>query len=110
MGYIKLNSYYIVYAKQENIDECSKFITDVSNNYVSSYSQTHKRKYSSVPGSPSGVVDAYFSSDNSNNSWAYASSVSSSPEAPFKKNRTQEQQMRLTPVNRVSISVLSNPH
>ncbi|KAJ0510836.1 hypothetical protein HanIR_Chr11g0545171 [Helianthus annuus] len=89
----------------------TKFILDVSNNHESCYFQTHKRKYSSIPGSPSGVVDAYFSnSDNSNNSWAIASSVTSSPEAPFKKNRAQEQQMRLPPVNRVSVSVLSNPH
>ncbi|KAI3726316.1 hypothetical protein L1987_66113 [Smallanthus sonchifolius] len=95
---------------EENLDGCSKFIMDVSNNHGSCYFQTHKRKYSSVPGSPSGVVDAYFSSDNSNNSWAIASSVTSSPEAQFKKSRAQEQQMRLTPVNRVSISVLSNPH
>ncbi|KAL9999116.1 putative cyclin domain-containing protein [Helianthus debilis subsp. tardiflorus] len=95
---------------EENLDACSKFISDVSNTHGSCYFQTHKRKYSSIPGSPSGVVDAYFSSDNSNNSWAIASSVTSSPEAPFKKIRAQEQQMRLPPVNRVSISVLSNPH
>lgn len=98
---------------KENIDDCSKFITEVSissNNHGTIFSQTHKRKYSSVPGSPSGVFDAYFSSDNSNNSWMIGSSVSSSPEAPLKKNRVQEQQMRLTPVNRVSISVLSNNH
>ncbi|KAI7730928.1 hypothetical protein M8C21_032485, partial [Ambrosia artemisiifolia] len=94
---------------EENIDACSKFIMDVSNNHGSCYFQSHKRKYSSVPGSPSGVVDAYFSSDNSNNSWAIASSVTSSPETQLKKNRAQEQQMRLTPVKRVSISVLSNP-
>ncbi|KAI3669784.1 hypothetical protein L6452_41191 [Arctium lappa] len=95
---------------EENLDGCSKFILDVSSNHGTSYSQTHKRKYHSVPGSPNGVVDAYFSSDNSNNSWAIASSGSSSPEATFKKNRAQEQQMRLAPVNRVSISVLGNPH
>ncbi|KAI3760947.1 hypothetical protein L1987_51351 [Smallanthus sonchifolius] len=95
---------------EENMDTCSKFIMDVSNNQECCYFQTRKRKYSSVPGSPSGVVEAYFSSDNSNNLWAYASSVSSSPEVQFKKNRAQEQQMRLTPVNRVSITVLSNPH
>ncbi|XP_076901730.1 cyclin-D3-3-like [Bidens hawaiensis] len=96
---------------EENIDVCSKFIMDVSNNHGSCYFQfqSHKRKYSSVPGSPSGVVDAYFSSDNSNNSWAFVSSVTSSPEPQFKKNRVQEQQMRLAPVNRVSIGVLSNP-
>ncbi|KAJ9562378.1 hypothetical protein OSB04_007538 [Centaurea solstitialis] len=96
---------------EEDLDGCSKFITDVSNNHETSHFQTHKRKYHSAPGSPNGVVDAYFSSDNSNNSWAIASSVSSSPEATFKKNRAQEQQMRLAPVNRVSISVLGgNPH
>ncbi|KAK9054114.1 hypothetical protein SSX86_025191 [Deinandra increscens subsp. villosa] len=95
---------------EENMDSCSKFIMDVSINHGSCYFQIRKRKYSSVPGSPSGVVDAYFSSDNSNNSWAIASSVSSSPEVQFKKNRTQEQQMRLTPVNRMPITVLSNPH
>ncbi|KAK1422047.1 hypothetical protein QVD17_24899 [Tagetes erecta] len=95
---------------EENMDKCSKFIMDVSNNQECCYFQTRKRKYSSVPASPNGVVDAYFSSDNSNNSWALASSVSSSPEVQFKKNRAQEQQMRLTPVNRVSITVLSNPH
>ncbi|GJX45161.1 cyclin, C-terminal domain-containing protein [Tanacetum coccineum] len=93
---------------EEKIEGCSKFIMDVSNHHGSNYFPTHKRRYSSVPGSPSGVVDAYFSSDNSNNSWAIASSVTSSPEPPFKKNRAQEQQMRLTPMNRVSISVLSS--
>ncbi|GJU56920.1 hypothetical protein Tco_1234686 [Tanacetum coccineum] len=90
--------------KLEKIEGNSKFIMDVSNHHGS----THKRRYSSVPGSLSSVVDAYFSSDNSNNSWAFASSVASSPEPPFKKNRAQKQQMRLTPVNRVSISVLSS--
>lgn len=93
---------------EDDIEGCSKFIMDVSKYHGSNYFPTHKRRYSSVPGSPSGVVDAYFSSDNSNNSWAIASSVTSSPEPPFKKNRAQEQQMRLTPVNRVSISVLSS--
>ncbi|XP_076956150.1 cyclin-D3-3-like [Bidens hawaiensis] len=90
---------------EENLDKCSNFIMDVSNNNVTGYFQTRKRKYS-VPGSPSGVVDAYFSSDNSNNSWANASSVTSSTEVHFKKNRTQEQQMRLTPVNRAPIDNL----
>ncbi|GJW61791.1 hypothetical protein Tco_0111126 [Tanacetum coccineum] len=74
----------------EKIEGHSKFIMDVSNHHRS----THKRRYSSVPGSPSSVVDAYFSSDNSNNSWAFASSVVSSPEPPFKKNRAQKHQMR----------------
>nr|GEW07398.1 cyclin, C-terminal domain-containing protein [Tanacetum cinerariifolium] len=93
---------------EEKIKRCSTFIMDVSNHHGSNYSSTNKKRYSSpsVPGSPSGVVDAYVSSDNSSNSWAFASSVTSSPEPLFKNNRVQEQQMRLTPVNRVSISVL----
>ncbi|KAL8199327.1 hypothetical protein R6Q57_012895 [Mikania cordata] len=95
---------------EENIDMCSKFILDVSNAHGRYHSQIHKRKYPRVPGSPNGVVDAYFISDSSNNSWAIASSVSSSPEVQFKKNRTHEQQMRLTPVNRMPITVLSNTH
>ncbi|XP_071711629.1 cyclin-D3-3-like [Rutidosis leptorrhynchoides] len=94
---------------EEDLNGCCAFIKDVSNSHGNCYFPTHKRK-SSVPESPNGVVDAYFSSDNSNNSWAIASSVTSSPEPPFKKNRAQEQQMRLTPVNRMSIGVLSNPH
>ncbi|GJX29061.1 hypothetical protein Tco_0237140 [Tanacetum coccineum] len=73
----------------EKIEGCSKFIMDVSNHHGSNYSSTNKRRYSSVPGSPSGVVDAYFSSENSSNSWAFASSVTSSPEPPFKKNRAR---------------------
>ncbi|KAI7729085.1 hypothetical protein M8C21_018409 [Ambrosia artemisiifolia] len=103
----------ILNISEENMDRCSKFIMDVSNDHGSCYFQTHKRKYSSVPGSPiasSVTVDAYFSSDNSNNSWTTASSVTSSPEVQFKRNRAQEQQMRLTPVNRMPIAVLSNPH
>ncbi|GJZ36362.1 hypothetical protein Tco_0582553 [Tanacetum coccineum] len=88
----------------EKIEGHSKFIMDVSNHHGS----THKRRYSSVPRSLSSVVDAYFSSDNSNNSWEFASFVASSPEPPFKKYKAQKQQMRLTLVNRVSISVLSS--
>ncbi|GKE59724.1 cyclin, C-terminal domain-containing protein [Tanacetum coccineum] len=53
---------------EEKIEGCSKFIMDVSNHHGSNYSSTNKRRYSSVPGSPSGVVDAYFSSENSSNS------------------------------------------
>ncbi|GJW37054.1 cyclin, C-terminal domain-containing protein [Tanacetum coccineum] len=89
---------------EEKIEGSSKIIMDVLNHHGS----THKRRYSSVPGSPSSVVNAYFSSDNSKNSWTFASSITSSPEPPLKKNRAQKQQMRLTPVNRVSISVLSS--
>ncbi|KAM0057870.1 putative cyclin domain-containing protein [Helianthus debilis subsp. tardiflorus] len=90
------------------LDDCSKFILEVSDNPGSSYSICQKRKYHFAPGSPNGVIDSYFSSDNSSDSWAVASSsvsVSSSPEPPvFKKIRAQEQLMKLVPPTRVSVS------
>ncbi|PPD92399.1 hypothetical protein GOBAR_DD10643 [Gossypium barbadense] len=46
-----------------------------------------------IPRSPNGVMDVWFSSDSSNDSWAVASSVSSSPEPQSKKSRTQQQQL-----------------
>ncbi|KAI3665686.1 hypothetical protein L6452_44316 [Arctium lappa] len=96
-GFLEIN--------EEEVDDCSKFILEVSDNHGS------KRKYHFAPGSPNGVIDSYFSSDNSCDSWAVASSsVSSSPEPVFKKIRAQEQQMRLGPVCRVSISTLNNAH
>ncbi|XP_050364176.1 cyclin-D3-3-like [Argentina anserina] len=68
------------------VDDCSKLILELS----SSWSR-HKRKFgSSVPGSPNGVIDMAFSSDSSNDSWAVASSVSSSPEPLSKKSRALE--------------------
>lgn len=82
-GFLEIN--------EEKLDACSKFILEVSE----THGLAQKRKYHFAPGSPNGVIDSYFSSDNSNDSWAFSSSVSSSPEPAFKKNRVQEQQMRL---------------
>ncbi|XP_076886349.1 cyclin-D3-1-like [Bidens hawaiensis] len=65
------------------VKDCVKFILEISNNDGSSYFISPKRKYHSVPASPNGVVDSYFSSENSNDSWA----VSSSPEPLLKKIR-----------------------
>ncbi|XP_076918046.1 cyclin-D3-3-like [Bidens hawaiensis] len=93
---------------EEKVNECSKFILDVSDNHINSYSLSQKRKYHFTPGSPNGVIDSYFSSDNSNDSWAVASSsvsVSSSPELPvLKRLRAQEQVMKLVPPTRVPVS------
>ncbi|KAI7739284.1 hypothetical protein M8C21_017514 [Ambrosia artemisiifolia] len=93
---------------EEKMDECSKFILEVSDHPGSGDFTSQKRKYQFAPGSPNGVIDAYFSSDNSSDSWAVASSsvsVSSSPEPPLlKKIRAQEQLMKLVPPTRVSIS------
>lgn len=89
---------------QVKLDDCSKFILEVSDNQETGYLITQKRKYQCAPGSPNGVIDSYFSSDNSCDSWAVTSSVSSSPEPVLKKMRAQNQQMRLAPVSCVSLN------
>ncbi|XVE94960.1 hypothetical protein REPUB_Repub02eG0054900 [Reevesia pubescens] len=71
---------------KEKVDECCKLIRVEGN-------QSNKRRFSLIPGSPNGVIDVSFSSDSSNDSWAVASSVSSSPEPLSKKSRTQQDQL-----------------
>lgn len=95
---------------QENVNECYKLIQEISESHSHHiHNQSRKRENVSTPSSPKGVIDAYFSSDSSNDSWAIASSVSSSPEPRFKRSRAQDQQMRLPSLNRVSAGVLSSP-
>ncbi|KAJ0086237.1 hypothetical protein Patl1_08894 [Pistacia atlantica] len=53
--------------------------------------RSNKRKFGSIPGSPNGVMEVSFSSDSSNDSWAVALSVSSSPEPLSKKIRAEDQ-------------------
>ncbi|XP_027367190.1 cyclin-D3-1 [Abrus precatorius] len=92
---------------KEKVDECYNAIlqlSNVNNNYANN--NNGKRKYEQIPGSPSGVIDAAFSSDGSNDSWAVGSSLYSSPEPLFKKSRTQGQQMKLSPLNRVIVGVV----
>ncbi|KAL5726174.1 hypothetical protein ACHQM5_009241 [Ranunculus cassubicifolius] len=64
-----------------------------------------KRKYESEPSSPIGVIDASFSCDSSNDSWAVSSSVSSSPKCMFKKSRLQELQLPLPSFNHAALDV-----
>ncbi|XP_052200793.1 cyclin-D3-3-like [Diospyros lotus] len=71
----------------DKLEDCYKRIHESSLGH-----QSHKRKLvGSVPGSPNGVMEACFSSDSSNDSWAVTASVSSSPEPLLKKSRSQEQ-------------------
>ncbi|KAM1106368.1 hypothetical protein ACFX13_003292 [Malus domestica] len=74
---------------------------------------TDKRKHDQIPGSPSGVIDAYFSYDEiSNDSWALGSSVSSSPEVHFKRARNaeaEEKEMKLASLNRLFVGIISSP-
>lgn len=74
----------------------------------------HKRKYEhhQAPDSPNGVIDAGFSSDSSNDSWALraAASVCSSPEPSFKKNKTEEPRMLYHSLNRrVCLDIVGSP-
>ncbi|KAL2324212.1 hypothetical protein Fmac_023270 [Flemingia macrophylla] len=93
---------------KEKVDECYNAILQVSkigNNYGDNKSS--KRKHEEFPGSPSGVIDAAFSSDGSNDSWAVGSSLYSPPEPLLKKTRTQGQQMTLSPLNRVIVGIVA---
>ncbi|MBA0730482.1 hypothetical protein Golax_025781 [Gossypium laxum] len=78
---------------KEKVDECCKLITDLVTTMVQGNLSKKRRFSSSIPRSPNGVMDVWFSSDSSNDSWAVASSVSSSPEPQSKKSRTQQQQL-----------------
>ncbi|PSS21260.1 Cyclin-D3-2 like [Actinidia chinensis var. chinensis] len=79
----------ILKISRDKLDDLNELILELSSNHGHNQSQTRKRKYQSTLGSPNGVVDAYFSSDSSNDSWALASSVSSSLEPMSKKSRVK---------------------
>ncbi|GFP91082.1 cyclin-d3-2 [Phtheirospermum japonicum] len=53
---------------EEKMDDCYGLITEIIDGH--DYNLCHKRKHELTPGSPSVVIDAYFSSDSSNDSWA----------------------------------------
>ncbi|EOY14367.1 D3-type cyclin isoform 3 [Theobroma cacao] len=76
---------------KEKVDKCCKLIIELATRVQGN--QSNKRRFSSIPGSPNGVMDLSFSSDSSNDSWAAASSVSSSPEPVSKKSRSQQEQL-----------------
>ncbi|XP_030495373.2 cyclin-D3-3 [Cannabis sativa] len=78
---------------KDKAEGCCKFILELAPP-ICRGNQSNKRKFGLIPGSPSGVMDALFSSDSSNDSWALASSsVSSSPAGRLaKKIRAQQDQ------------------
>ncbi|KAL5726175.1 hypothetical protein ACHQM5_009242 [Ranunculus cassubicifolius] len=86
---------------KDKLDECYGFILDSILG-----SNDRKRKYESEPSSPIGVIDASFSCDSSNDSWAVSSSVSSSPKCMFKKSRLQELQLPLPSFNHAALDVI----
>ncbi|KAE8657069.1 hypothetical protein F3Y22_tig00116997pilonHSYRG00941 [Hibiscus syriacus] len=76
---------------KDEVDECCKLIIESATTRAEG-NQSNKRRFSTLPGSPNGVLDVKFSSDNSNDSWAVTSSLSSSPEPQSKKSRIQQDQ------------------
>eukprot|EP00257_Ricinus_communis_P007900 XP_002524919.2 cyclin-D3-2 [Ricinus communis] len=96
----------VIKISENKVNECYKLILELSGNQ----NKSCKRKHPSMPRSPNGIIDAYFSCDSSNDSWNLSSTVSSSPVPLFKRSRTQDQQMRLPSLNRMFVDVLSSPH
>ena len=88
--------------KQASIDECHDLILELMGTSGSKICQTNKRKCQSIPGTPGGVIDAYFSCESSNDSLVVASSVSSLPDPQYKRSRTQDQQILFAPISFVS--------
>ncbi|XP_015061413.1 cyclin-D3-3-like isoform X1 [Solanum pennellii] len=74
---------------KDNVTDCCKLVQEVASNVDFN---SNKHKFGALPGSPIGVMDVSFSSDSSNDSWAVAASVSSSPEPSSKKTRTHEKE------------------
>ena len=95
---------------QTKVTDCYEAIA-----VLSSTSNSLKRKYDPVPSSPLGVMDAFFNSGSSNDSWVGTTgglSGSSPPEEPqplIKKSRVQEQQMRLPSLTRVFVDIVGSP-
>ncbi|KAI4327411.1 hypothetical protein L6164_019877 [Bauhinia variegata] len=94
---------------EEQVSECYKLIVKLFGCQEEMQHLHQKRKRLSVPSSPSGVIDASFSYDNSNDSSTVVSSVSFSQEPVLKRSRAQEQQMHFPSLNHVSIDVLNSP-
>ncbi|KAG9158782.1 hypothetical protein Leryth_013675 [Lithospermum erythrorhizon] len=86
----------ILGSDKEKLNEFYQLIVEVTGSHGLVQYGTLKRKQMSVPGSPSGVIDAYMYCDSSNDSWSAASSGSSSPEPFFKRSKAQDQPIPLS--------------
>ena len=97
------------------MDNCYGLISEISSSGISGDNNPLKRKFNELlePTSPSGVIDAIFSSDSSNESWAVgssSSSVCSSPqERVFKKSRAEDQKKQMCLASSLSRSVFVEP-
>lgn len=72
---------------KDKVEDCYRLIQEVACNIDFN---SNKRKFGTLPGSPTGVMDVSFSSDYSNYSWSVATSVTSSPEPLSKKTRESQ--------------------
>ncbi|KAK8512439.1 hypothetical protein V6N13_083013 [Hibiscus sabdariffa] len=93
---------------KDKVDESCKLIVELANTRAEG-NRLNKRGLGSVPGSPNGVTDLFFSSDRSNYSWRVASTVSSSPEPVSKKIKIQQEQF-LERLEHAPPDFLSIPH
>ncbi|XP_022752090.1 cyclin-D3-3-like [Durio zibethinus] len=109
--------HYLEYQKQligvlktceDKVNACYKLILELLESHCKG-NQGHKRKHRSIPSSPNGVIDAFFSCDSSDDLWAVTSSVSPSRQLPYKRSRAEDQHMRLPSLNRMFVDVLSSP-
>ncbi|XP_052191764.1 cyclin-D3-1 [Diospyros lotus] len=85
---------------REKVNDCYQLILELSSTsscFYKEQSNPHKRKHQQVPSSPSGVIDASFGSDSSN-------------EQPlFKKSRAQEKQLHVPSLSRVFVDIVGSP-
>ncbi|KAK8487832.1 hypothetical protein V6N11_049591 [Hibiscus sabdariffa] len=110
--------HYLEYQKQligvlktceDKVNACYKLILELLETHCKG-NRGHKHKHRSIPSSPNDVIDASFSCDNSVDSGAVTSSVSSFPHPRFKRTRAPDQQMRLPSLNRMFVvDVHSSP-
>ncbi|XP_073274879.1 cyclin-D3-3-like [Primulina huaijiensis] len=79
----------VLRTSKDKADACHELIVELMDDH--NRRLFHKREHDSIPSSPSGVIDSYFSSDSSNDSWAHVLSGSASLEPLFKRSRILDQ-------------------
>ncbi|XP_073039004.1 cyclin-D3-2-like isoform X1 [Primulina eburnea] len=99
----------VLKTSKDKVDACHTLILELMDDH--NRRPCHKRKYNFILSSPSGVIDSYFSSDSSNDSWAYVSPGSSSPEPLFKRSRILNQHTVVASLSsNLPVGVTDHPH
>ncbi|CAI9764411.1 unnamed protein product [Fraxinus pennsylvanica] len=95
---------------KEKVNDCYEMISYISKSCLHGQNNSQKRKICQVPSSPSGVMDEFFNSDRSNDSWGTVGSCISSTHHPvMKKIRVHEQQMKLPSSSRIFADAIESP-